>query len=407
MERPDRFLPYAKQRLDTSDIDSVTSVLESDYLTTGPLVEKFERRISKITKADNVVVCSSGTAALHLASMALGLGPGDKVIVPAITFVATANAPKAVGSEVVFADVDEKTGIMEARHLQEAITRAGPRCKAVFLVHLGGQGGNLRELNSIARDNKLLIIEDASHAFGSKYSFNNQRTTIGDNSFSDISVFSFHAIKTIAAGEGGALTTSIPEVAEKVRLLRSHGITRDTGKMINNNERSGAAQNDTNGYYEMHELGLNYRLSDIHCALGLSQAKKIMMFIKQRKELINLYGELLSPLEPLVSLVTRVSGWDPAWHLAQVLIDFDAVKLTRQQLMAKLRDAGIGTQIHYIPVHTQPYYQHKNSNLKLPESQKFYSRCLSLPLFTEMNKSDVIKVSIELQKALSSDAILG
>ena len=389
---PTSFLPYGRHDIDDDDVAAVTRVLRGDFLTTGPAVDAFEDKLTGITGAQYAVSCSSGTAALHLATLAIGLGPGDLAVVPTITFLATANALRYVGADVVFCDVDPDTGLMRPQDLEQAIIKHGGAIKAVLPVHLAGQSPDMKGIGEIARKHGIVVIEDACHALGTLYAASGGEAPVGSCRDSDMAVFSFHPVKVIAMGEGGALTTNEPALATRLREFRSHGMTRDDGAFSNIElafDDEGAANP---WYYEMQSLGFNYRASDIHCALGLSQLNKLDSFVERRRLLASRYDALLTQLSPLVRPLRRVPGCLPAWHLYVALIDFDAAGVTRGELMERLKEKGVGTQVHYIPVHTQPYYQGLYGAKELPGATAYYARCLSLPLFAAMDEEDVERV---------------
>ena len=394
-------LPYGRHVIDDADIAAVVAVLKSDYLTTGPVVAEFEAALACTAQAKQAVVCSNGTAALHLAAHAFGLTPGKIAIVPSITFVATANALRMTGADVIFADVDPDTGLMEAHHLAEALSRCpGGRADAVFPVHLAGQCANLPKLSKLARDNTLVIIEDACHALGTRYrNRDGQEHAIGGCSHSDAACFSFHPVKTIAMGEGGAVTTNHAVLAEAMRRYRSHGLTRDPETFINPDSRD--PQGNANPWsYEMHDWGYNYRAPDVLCALGLSQLKKLDRFTDQRSELVGEYDRLLDGFHPHVAPLARNQGCSPAWHLYVALIDFAAIGIDRATVMRRLSSVGIGTQVHYYPVHRQPYYAKRYGTLSLPGADRYYARALSLPLYPSLTKDDVRRVIETLSRTL-------
>ncbi|MDA1091640.1 MAG: UDP-4-amino-4,6-dideoxy-N-acetyl-beta-L-altrosamine transaminase [Proteobacteria bacterium] len=393
-------LPYARQLIDDDDIAAVADVLRSDFLTTGPATRAFEEKLCDVTGAPFAVACSSGTAALHLAALALDLQVGDKVIVPSITFLATANAARYVGAEVVFADVNAESGLMGPEQLSQAIEQSGDNIKAVFPVHLGGQSPDMAAIREIAENNSLAVVEDASHALGGAYAHSGE-ATVGACAHSDMATFSFHPVKTVAMGEGGAITAWDAALAERLRLLMSHGMTRDADAFVHKDMAFDKGENDANPwYYEMHDIGFNYRASDIHCALGLSQLGKLEKFVNRRRALADHYDALLAPLAPLARPVTRMPGGKPAWHLYQVLINFEEAGQSRADVMKGLRDQGIGTQVHYIPVHHQPYYRRRYGEQTLPGAEDFYGCCLSLPLFPAMEETDVERVVTELTSVL-------
>jgi UDP-4-amino-4,6-dideoxy-N-acetyl-beta-L-altrosamine transaminase len=395
------FLPYGRQLIEEDDIAAVTAALRADYLTTGPTVEAFERAFAKHVGAAHAVACSSGTAALHLAAIALGLGAGDWLIVPSMTFLATANAARFVGAEVEFADVDADTGLLTEATLSEAIERArraGRKLKAVSVVHLAGRTAPMAAI--AARAGELPVMEDACHALGTTYDDAGSRARVGDGRHGTLAAFSFHPVKTIAVGEGGMITTNDAGLAARMRLARNHGMTRDPDAF---RERAAAtsAQGKINPwYYEMHEPGYNYRLPDILCALGLSQLAKLDRFSARRRALAACYDAALAPLAPLVRTVPPVAGCNPVLHLYVVLIDFAGLGITREQVMTELRARGIGTQVHYIPVHRQPYYRSRYGEIALPGADAYYARALSLPLFPSMADDDVTRVTQALAEVL-------
>jgi UDP-4-amino-4,6-dideoxy-N-acetyl-beta-L-altrosamine transaminase len=396
-------LPYGRHRIEQDDIDAVVDVLRGDWLTTGPAVAAFERALAERCGALDAVSCANATAGLHLSCLALGLGPDDTAIVPAITFVATANAARFVGAEVVFADVDPESGLMEASHLAEAIERtrkAGRRPSVALPVHLGGQCADLAAVARVARSHGMSIIEDACHAIGTRYQSGNKATaTIGSCIDSDLAVFSFHPVKTITAGEGGAVLGNDEALLRRVRQWRGHGIEREPGAFT---DREAGFQGATPNpwYYEMPEIGFNYRLSDVNCALAASQLRKLDRFAAARRALAEHYDRRLEALAPLLRPIRRIPGCEAVWHLYAVLIDFDAAGLTRNELMAALRARGVGSQVHYIPVHRQPYYRRRYGDVALPGADAYYRRTLSLPLYVGMTVGEVDRVVDSLSDIL-------
>jgi UDP-4-amino-4,6-dideoxy-N-acetyl-beta-L-altrosamine transaminase len=380
------FLPYGRQSIDEDDILAVTEVLRGDWLTTGPAVDAFEADFAAATGATHAISCANGTAALHLAALALCLGPGDRVVVPAITFLATANAAIYVGADVVFADVDADTGLMTADSLADALRRAGGPVKAIIPVHMAGQVVDLEGLKPAAERSGAALVEDASHAVGA---LDRLGRPIGGCAVGCMATFSLHPVKTIACGEGGVVTTNDAVLAERLRRLRSHGMTRSG---FNVPEQARAADGSVNPwYYEMPEPGFNYRLSDIHAALGRSQLAKLRTFVAKRSELMQHYDRLLEPLAPVIRPIARVPG-TPAWHLNAVRINFDALDMDRAAVMNRLRARGIGTQVHYLPLHRQPYFRERYGAMDLPGADRWYRRTLSLPLFPAMTRQDVERV---------------
>ena len=398
---PAPFLPYGRQLIEEDDVAAVVAVLRGECLTGGPAVAAFERALMAATGAGHAVACGNGTEALHLAALAVGLGPGDRALVPAITFLATANAVRYTGAEVVFADVDAETGLITADTAAEAAARAGGPIKAVFPVHLAGQFGDLPALATLARTRGWAMVEDACHALGTRYDLaDGGAGRVGDGRWSDCTAFSFHPVKTVAMGEGGAVTTGDPALAERMARLRNHGMTRDPAGFREPSQAFAPDGRAHSWYYEMAELGFNYRASDIHCALGASQLAKLGRFAARRRALAARYDTLLAPLAPLIRPLAHTPGVEAAWHLYAVLIDFDALGQSRDTVMERLRAAGIGTQVHYLPVPWQPYYRTHQPVPRLPGAERYYTRTLSLPLFPAMEHGDVGRVVTVLTTAL-------
>ncbi len=375
------FLPYGRQVIDDDDIEAVVAALKSDFLTTGPIVSQFEKALVLRVKASEAVVCSSGTSALHLALLAIGVGVGDKVIVPAMTFVATANMVRACGGDVIFADVNPVTGLMECMHLTDALQRAGEGVKAVMPVLMNGNAGNLSAIMDLCEEWGIPVVVDAAHAIGSEFYDNTDLKVVGCDRAGVMTCFSFHPVKTIAMGEGGAITTSDTALADRMRSLRHHGLVRDSDHF----KGSRAQDHDAPWYHEFHELGYNYRASDIHCALGLSQLKKLDQFVEKRNSLVTSYADLLSGRDD-VTLVCNHSSGKPAWHLMAIhLMD----NRSKKSLMEKMTGYGVGTQIHYIPICDQPYYVELYGEQEMPGARAYYESVLSLPLHANMTNDDV------------------
>lgn len=393
-------LPYGRQVIEDDDIAAVAAALQGDYLTTGPLTQRFETEFAKAVGAREAVVCANGTAALHLAARALGLGEGKTVIVSALTFLASANAMRLNGAEVLFADVNPDTGLMESAHLDAALAQL-PEGKAdgVVSVYLNGQCPDVPALASLARKRGLKIVEDAAHAVGTTYSDTAGVTyRVGAGAHADLTCFSFHPVKTIAMGEGGAITAYDRALARAMRKDRSHGMTRDAAEFVNPDSFDPAgAPNPWS--YEMPEPGFNYRSSDIHCALGLSQLQKLDRFIARRRALVAEYDHWLTDFHPALKPLARTARCEPAWHLYVVLIDFEALGTDRAAIMRRLSAEGIHTQVHYYPVHRQPYYVARYGCAPLPGADAYYARALSLPLFPAMDARDVKRVVDALARA--------
>ncbi|BAI76766.1 UDP-4-amino-4-deoxy-L-arabinose-oxoglutarate aminotransferase (plasmid) [Azospirillum sp. B510] len=409
------FLPYGRQSVEEEDIAAVAAVLRGDWLTQGPAVAAFERALAGRVGAAGAVACANATAALRLAYTALGIGPGDAVVVPSNTFLATASAARHTGAEVAFADVDPDSGLMGVAEAEAAIARArhaGWRVRALAPVHYAGQTAPMAGLAALARAERLALVEDAAHAIGTvDLSAGERPVGAGwpEVEAGSLTVFSFHPVKTIAAGEGGAVTGNDPALMARVRRLCNHGMVRDppAGEGFADPKAALDAEGRPNPwYYEMAEPGFNHRLSDIHAALVLSQLGRLDRFVERRARLMALYAERLVPLAPLLRPPALVPWCRPAWHLCAARIDFDAVGRTRAAVMTGLRALGIGSQVHYIPVHRQPYWRRRYGDLAmsdavLPGAMRHYAQTLSLPLFPAMADGDVARVAAALEQVLS------
>ena len=396
------FLPYGRQSIDEDDIAAVAKALQADYLTTGPGIDRFERAFAEMTGARYAVASNSGTAALHLACIALGLRPGDAVIVPALTFLATANAARFCGADIIFADVDADSGRLTAVTLEAALARAGAvRVKAVLPVHLNGHCADLTTIRAIAEARGIKVIEDACHALGGVHqSGNNSVAKVGACALSELACFSLHPVKTMTTGEGGVTTTNDAQHYKTMLLYRSHGMVRDAAS-FRHRDLAFAPDGQANPwYYEMQALGWNYRITDFACALGESQLAKLPRFIDRRRGLAALYDRLLPDLAPRLKIVPGQAGDNPALHLYAVLIDFAAIGKSRAQVMAELKAQGIGTMVHYLPVHQQPYYRDLYGRQDLPGADSYYARQLSIPLYPDMTDADVARVVAGLRSCL-------
>lgn len=392
------FLAYAKQVIEDDDIAAVEAVLRGDWLTTGPSVEAFEREFAKAVGAKHAIVCNSGTAALYIAMRSLGLKKGDTVIVPSVTFLATASANVLADIEVVFSDVDPDTGLMTAEHAAAALKRSGGKAKAMLPVHLGGRVEDPAGLQAFADAHGIAVIEDACHALGTQYG--NAGTRVGACANSDAACFSFHPAKTIAMGEGGAVTTNSDAFAHEARIVRNHGMTREPREFENRELAFTSDGRPHSWYYEAPQISHNFRASDINCALGLSQLGKLERFVGARRSLMSRYEAGLSSLAPYVRLISAAPGDAIGWHLCQVLVAFDALGIDRQTLVDRLKARNVGTQVHYIPVHLQPFYRDRYGTLNLPGAMRFYERTLSLPLYPSMDGKDVNRVVEALSEAI-------
>lgn len=368
-------ISYGRQWIDQRDIDEVTKVLKSDFLTQGPYVEKFEQALCRYTGAKYCVAVSNGTAALHLAVLALQIKPGAQGITSPNTFLATANAFIYGGLTPRFVDIDPQTFNLDLGELKKSLNK---QTKLIIPVHFAGQPVDMRKVKSIIKGRELFVIEDASHAIGSKYA---DGSRIGSCRYSTMTTFSFHPVKTITTGEGGAVMTNDKKIYERLRLLRTHGMTKDASKL---------AVNPGPWYYEMQTLGFNYRLTDFQAALGVSQLKKLGRFKKRRREIVAQYDRAFANL-PNVMAPIEEKGVESAFHLYVLRVDFEALGVSRNFVMTQLKKQGIGTQVHYIPVHLQPYYQncfgYKPGDF--PVCEKYYEQALSLPLYPAMTNRDV------------------
>lgn len=391
MTKQGDYLAYGRQDIDDDDIAAVVRALQSDFLTTGPEIPAFEAEFAAYTGAGHGVACSNGTTALHLALDALGVGAGDVCIVPSVTFMATANAARYCGAEVVFADVDAGTGLLTPETFADALERAGGKARAVLPVHLAGVPCDMAAISGLAREHALFVVEDSCHAIGSRDATG---AMIGACAHSHAATFSFHPVKSLTTAEGGMVTTNNPELAARMARQRSHGIERDPERF----ERAEAVNEPW--YHEMASLGWNYRLPDINAALGRAQLARMSAFAGTRRALTQAYRENLDPLAALVSLPPDRPGIDPCRHLMNVQIDFEAAGRPRAEVMNALKARGIGTQVHYIPVHTQPYYVRRYGRQTLPGAEAHYARTLSLPLYTRMNTGAVERVCAALGEVL-------
>ena len=405
MKKINNLIPYNKQSIDEDDIQSVINVLRSDYITTGPEAEKFEKSIAKYCDVSYVLVCSNATSALQIVLEALNIGPKDCVVSSTISFVAGANATRQVGAEVCFCDVDPQTGNIDFEHLEKVLVE-NKNIKVVIPVHLAGAPVDMERLQILSKIYNFKVLEDACHALGGGYwDKNNIYNKIGNCKHSDVVVFSFHPIKNITTGEGGAITTNNKKLYKKMLALRNHGITRDEKKFINKEmaytEYKGKVQLNK-WYYEMHCLAHNFRLTDFQCALGNSQLKKLNLFVKKRQNLANLYISLINKeIKKNVKIPNFSNNIVHAFHLFVVFIDFDRINGGRANLMNFLLENKIQTQVHYIPIHLQPFYKKLYpSKFNLPNSELFYNKSISLPLFYDMTEDQVGFVIHKLKEGL-------
>jgi UDP-4-amino-4,6-dideoxy-N-acetyl-beta-L-altrosamine transaminase len=367
-------IPYGRQSLDQADIDAVVEVLKSDWLTQGPTIERFEAAMAERCEAQFGVAVCNATAALHIACLAAGLGEGDRLWTSPNTFLASANCGRYCGAQVDFVDIDPHTWNLDANALERKLAAAeqtGTLPKVLVAVAFSGQSCDMRTIAALAQRYGVVLIEDASHAVGARYA----GRPVGCGQFADMTVFSFHPVKIVTTGEGGMVLTNRPELAEHLRRLRSHGMTRDPLQM---DEPSHGPW-----YYQQVELGFNYRITDMQAALGLSQLNKLDGFLARRRQLVARYDALLADL-PLV-LPTVQPEAESAWHLYVVRVQVDGLQCSHRQVFEGLRAAGIGVNVHYIPVHLQPYYRDLGFNPgDFPEAEAYYAQAISLPMYPAM-----------------------
>ena len=378
-------IPYGRQEITQADIKAVVDVLESDFLTQGPMVPAFEKVLTDHSCAKHALAMNSATSALHVACQALGLGIGDWLWTSPVTFVASANAGLYCGAKIDFVDIDPETYNMCPKKLEQKLIEAqssGTLPKVLVPVHLCGQPCDMRSIHRLCLEYDIKIIEDASHAIGGSY----LDSPIGNCAYSDITVFSFHPVKIITTGEGGAALTNDDQLAQKMALLRGHGITRDQDMMT---EPSHGLW-----YYQQVELGYNYRMTDIQAALGVSQIRRLKEFVSKRHQIARRYNRLLGglPVEIPYQLDDTYSGL----HLYVIRLNLDDIQRSHKQVFEGLREKGIGVNVHYIPVHLQPYYAAMGfRHGDFPESEKYYSEAISLPMYPNLSEDDqdgVVKV---------------
>jgi UDP-4-amino-4,6-dideoxy-N-acetyl-beta-L-altrosamine transaminase len=372
-------IPYGRQIIDDDDIRAVDDVLRSNYLTQGPAVPVFESAIEKHTSASHAIAVNSATSALHIACLTLGLGPGDVLWTSPITFVASANCARYCGADVNFVDIDADTFNISVDALDAKLayaSKCGRIPKILVTVHMCGQSPDMQRISALARAYGVRIIEDASHAIGANY----LGAPVGQCNYSDITVFSFHPVKIITTGEGGVLTTNDPDIASKLKLLRSHGITRDSLMMTH--------EPDGPWYYQQVDLGWNYRMTEMQAALGSSQMTKLLTFVSRRRALADIYDDAFA--ETSLNIPGRLKAADSSWHLYILRLKNAE---SRRFVFEKLSAEGIGVNVHYIPVHLQPYYRNLGfSQGQFPVAEDFYSRAISIPLHAGLSNSDQERV---------------
>jgi UDP-4-amino-4,6-dideoxy-N-acetyl-beta-L-altrosamine transaminase len=384
-------IPYAKQVISEQDIDAVAQLLRSDYLTQGPVGHQFEQAVADYCGASYGIAVNSATSALHVACLALGLGPGDLLWTSPITFVASANCALYCGASVDFVDINSITGNLCPEALAKKLAQAeqnGTLPKIVIPVHYSGHSCSMQAIYELSQRYGFKIIEDASHAIGGSH----QDVKIGACTYSEVTVFSFHPVKIITTGEGGMLVTKDNALAHKMRLLSSHGITRDPDLLHKTDEGT--------WYYEQQSLGFNYRLSNIHAALGLSQLQHLDEFVAKRHDIVQFYQKALSHLP--ITLPVELKDSYSAWHLYVIQLQLDKIKMSRKELYSFLWSHGVGVNVHYIPVHLQPFYAQRGFKPgDFPIAEQFYERILSLPMHVGLTQEELNEVVRVLDVALS------
>lgn len=385
-------IPYGRQEIIESDIEAVVAVLRSDFLTQGPMVPRFEQSVAAHVGARHALAVNSATSALHIACLALGLGEGDWLWTTPVTFVASANCGLYCGAKVDFVDIDPATYNLCPVKLKEKLTIAeqqGCLPKVLVAVHLCGQPCDMAAIHALAKQYGFHIIEDASHAIGGKY----RGEFIGSGRYSDITVFSFHPVKIITTAEGGMALTNDEELANRMALLRSHGITRDTQQMTH--------EPDGSWYYQQIDLGFNYRMTELQAALGIAQLQRLDQFVARRHRLARRYDELLSDL-PITAPWQHPDSYS-GFHLYVIRLQLGSLRKSHRQVFESLREAGIGVNLHYIPVHTQPYYQQMGFKVgDFPHAEQYYAEAISLPMYQTLTDEQQTQVVGALRQALEN-----
>ncbi|SDK05136.1 UDP-4-amino-4,6-dideoxy-N-acetyl-beta-L-altrosamine transaminase [Pseudomonas indica] len=385
-------IPYGRQDITQADIDAVVGVLQSDFLTQGPMVPRFEQGVARHVGAEHALAVNSATSALHIACLALGLGPGDRLWTSPVTFVASANCGLYCGAEVDFVDIDPRTYNLCPKALEAKLQQAerdGTLPKVVVPVHLCGQPCDMQAIHALAKRYGFRVIEDASHAIGGKY----QGEFIGNCRYSDITVFSFHPVKIITTAEGGMALTNDAALAERMALLRSHGITREPSKMTH--------ESDGPWYYQQIDLGFNYRMTELQAALGVTQLERLDRYVARRHELARRYDQLLAGL-PVTTPWQHPDSYS-GLHLYVIRLQLEKLCSSHRQVFESLREQGIGVNLHYIPVHTQPYYQRMGFQAgDFPEAERYYREAISLPMFQTMTEQQQDEVIAALHKAIDA-----
>lgn len=385
-------IPYGRQAISDADIQAVVEVLRSDFLTQGPVVPAFEEAVARFCGVKHGVAVNSATSALHVACLALGVGPGDLLWTSPITFAASSNCALYCGADVDFVDIDRRSYNLSVNRLAEKLATAeasGRLPKVLVAVHLCGEPCDMAGIRALSERYGFKVIEDASHAIGGKY----RDETIGNCRYSDITVFSFHPVKIITTGEGGMLTTQDARLARRMQLFRSHGITRDPSEMTH--------PPDGPWYYQQIELGYNYRLTDLHAALGLSQMQRLTEFVATRHEIARRYDRALAAL-PLTTPWGDPSNYS-GMHLYVIRLDLSRIRRSRLEVFNSMRSSGIGVNLHYIPVYRHPYYQRMRFDpQRWPQAEAYYAEAISLPIYVGLTQSEQDRVVAALMEAVAA-----
>lgn len=379
----EEFIPYGKQWIDDEDIRAVVDVLNSDFLTTGPKIKEFEEKFAKYIGCKYAVAISNGTAALHAACYAANIKAGDEVITTPITFAASANCVRYLGGTPVFADIDPKTYNIDPNEIRKKIT---PKTKAIIPVHFTGQICNMEEIKKIAKEHNLIVIEDGAHVLGGEY----KNELVGH--LSDMTTFSFHPVKHITTGEGGMITTDNKELYDRLILFRTHGITRNMDLLENKENEP--------WYYEQLELGYNYRITDIQCALGISQLNRLDNFVKRRRKIVEIYNREFNQLDGVI-IPYQDKNQNSSYHLYVLQLELEKLDVDRKEIFNELRSENIGVNVHYIPVYYFPYY--KNLGYKkgiCPKAEALYERIITIPLYPKMTDEEVFRVIDKIKEVI-------
>ena len=383
---PGPFLPYGRQEILDADVAAVVEALREPFITQGPGVDRFERALAEVVGAKYAVALNSGTAALHAAYFAVGLGPGKAILTTPITFAATANAALYLGADVVFADVNESTGLLDPEPVAAA---AGPNVAVLVPVHLGGQVAAMGDLSAAATDRGWVVIEDAAHAIGARYTAGDGREhRVGACAHSALCCFSFHPVKHITTGEGGAVTTNDAGLYRRLLRFRTHGITRDPAELLHP---------EGGWYYEQHDLGYNYRITDFQCALGLAQLRRLPENVERRRTIAARYDRALGGVPGVRPLA--IPRWSRgSYHLYVVRVAAGA----RREVFDALRAGGLGVNVHYVPVYRHPYYRARGfEGLRLPNAEAYYAEAITLPMYPALSDADVDRVVATLRRAVA------